>query len=170
MVEWGRESKTVGMYTHGEIGIFSEPLPRSTLAKLVQGHLKAPNHPCFFSLLYFRAFRQGYLKAPNHPCFFSLLYFRAFRQGYLKAPNLDWLRFSAFVCLVQFRLFSISHPSAVWRTASIQSDITSHRSSAGLLLSQHVSAGVKILPGLYTFSDAHAKNSSYAWYVGMVPV
>ena len=54
MVEWGRESKTVEMYTQGEIRIFGEPLLlRFAFRRLKQVHLNVPNHLNFSSILYF---------------------------------------------------------------------------------------------------------------------
>ena len=77
MLEWRRESKIAEMYKQGEIRIFCEPLLlRSAFRRLVQGHLKALNHLCFSSLLYFHKSRQGHFKVPKHLRFSLLLYFR----------------------------------------------------------------------------------------------
>ena len=82
-----RDLKTAEMYTQGEIRIFSGTRVRSALTRLVQGHLKAPDHLNFSSILYFQESRQGHLKTPNHLNFSSILYFQESRQGHLKTPN-----------------------------------------------------------------------------------
>ena len=63
-VKWGRESETAEMHTQGRRGTSSVQslylsASFSTFARLVQGHLKAPNRFSFSSFLYFREFRSS---------------------------------------------------------------------------------------------------------------
>ena len=69
--------------------------------------------------------------------------FMSFVQGYLKALN--HLSFSAFVSLIQLRLFSTFQPWAVWRKASTQSRIMSNSSSGLFFLPGSKSSLVYII-------------------------
>ena len=155
IVEWGRESKTAEICSHGEMRIFSgQLLLSSAFARLVQGYREAPNHLNFYSFLNFRE---------------SSIISRY-------RIILDSPRFSAFESLVQLRLFTSFQPWAVWYKASSQSGVTFCSSSAGLLLrSPLVSTGIEIFPGLYSFPDAHTNprwhvSRLIAFHIALIPL
>ena len=147
--------KSLETYWIHHVQIFCGPLLHSAFTRLVSGHLQAPNHLNFYSLLYFCESHQGHFKALNHLRFSSLFYFCKSHQ---------------------LRLFSTSQPCTVECKTSGQNDVAFSNSSTGLLcsLGLSLSTGVEIFSGLYNFLNAHAilvvTPPTYTLHVDMPPI